>query len=142
MIELKVIGNLGSDAEIRTHNGESFVTFDIAHNTNYKNAEGVKCSKTTWVSCLFKNTNVAAYLKKGTQVYVSGTPEAKGFISKQDGSAGASLNLTVRNIELLSSNTPKPAAQAAGQQQQATKPAATAAAAAPNAAGKDDNLPF
>jgi single-strand DNA-binding protein len=141
MIELKVIGNLGSDAEIRNHNGESFVTFDIAHNTTYKNAEGVKCSKTTWVSCLFKNTNVAAYLKKGTQVYVSGTPEAKGFISKQDGSAGASLNLTVRNIELLSSNNQKPAPAAAGQQQPVTNPAATPAAVN-GSGGNSDDLPF
>lgn len=108
MIELKAIGNLGSDAEIRTGaNNEQFVTFDVAHNANYTNKEGVRINRTTWVSCLLKNTNLAAYLKKGTLVYVSGTPEAKGFISQADGQPRASLNLNVFKIELLSSNKEK-----------------------------------
>ena len=43
---------------------------------------------TYWVN----STAVAQYLKKGTRVFIEGTPEAKAF-SRQDGTAGASLTL-------------------------------------------------
>jgi single-strand DNA-binding protein len=145
MLQLQAIGNLGSDAEIRTGaNGEQFVTFDIAHNESYKNAEGVKVNRASWVSCLHKNINVAPYLKKGTTVYVSGFPSARAF-NAADGQPRASLNLIVRNMELLGGSQPN---------QQASQPAAATAnnaqaAAAPQPAAQQnsngqggDDLPF
>ena len=43
-----------------------------------------------------------SHLRKGTQVYVEGTPEVRTY-QKNDGSFGASLTLRVFNIQLLGS---------------------------------------
>ena len=45
-------------------------------------------------------TAVAPYLQKGTQVFVEGTPEVRSF-TRNDGTAGASLSLRVREVQLL-----------------------------------------
>jgi single-strand DNA-binding protein len=56
------------------------------------------------VECAYwsDRTGVAPYLKKGTQVYVEGTPEIKTY-PKKDGTTGASLNLRVVQVQLLGS---------------------------------------
>ncbi|HYO22628.1 MAG TPA: single-stranded DNA-binding protein, partial [Flavisolibacter sp.] len=45
-------------------------------------------------------TAVAPYLQKGTQVFVEGAPEVRSF-TRNDGTAGASLSLRVREVQLL-----------------------------------------
>ena len=45
-------------------------------------------------------TAIAQYLTKGKQVYVEGKPEVRAY-QKNDGTAGASLSMTVREVQLL-----------------------------------------
>ena len=102
MIKLQVIGNLGKDCVTNNVNGKTVMNFTVAHTERYKDAQGNQQDKTTWVDCAYwsDRTAVAPYLKKGTQVYVEGTPEVRSY-AKADGTNGASLSLRVMSVQLL-----------------------------------------
>lgn len=104
MIKLQVIGNLGKDCTTNNVNGRTVMNFNVAHTERYRDAQGNQQERTTWVECAYwsDRTAVAPYLKKGTQVYVEGTPEVRTY-PKNDGSTGASLTLRVLNVQLLGS---------------------------------------
>ena len=102
MIKLQVIGNLGKDCITNTVNGKSVMNFSVAHTEKFKDNQGVQKDKTIWVECAYwsDRTAVAPYLKKGTQVYVEGTPEVRTY-PKNDGTTGVSLSLRVQSVQLL-----------------------------------------
>src|SRR3954464_3633306 len=102
MIKLQVIGNLGKDCVVNTVNGKNVINFTVAHTEKYRDSQGNNQEKTTWVECAYwaDKTGIAPYLQKGTQVYVEGTPEVRSF-TRNDGTAGASLSLRVREVQLL-----------------------------------------
>lgn len=104
MIKLQVIGRLGKDCVVNTVNGKNVINFTVANTEKYRDSQGNNQEKTTWVDCAYwtDRTAVAPYLTKGTQVFVEGTPEVRTF-SRQDGTAGASLSLRVREVQLLGS---------------------------------------
>lgn len=139
MIKLQVIGNLGKDCIVNNVSGKNVMNFTVAHTEKYKDSSGNQKEKTIWVECAYwsERTGIAPYLKKGTQVYVEGTPEVRTYTT-QDGKSGASLSLRVLNIQLLGSR---------GENSNAgySAPAASAASsgAAPASAGEvSDDLPF
>jgi single-strand DNA-binding protein len=102
MIKLQVIGNLGKDCITNTVNGKSVMNFNVAHTEKFRDNQGVQKDKTIWVECAYwsDRTGVAPYLKKGTQVYVEGTPEVRTY-PKNDGTTGVSLTLRVQSVQLL-----------------------------------------
>jgi len=104
MIKLQVIGNLGKDCLTNLVNGKSVINFSVAHTERFRDNAGVQKDKTTWVECAYwtDKTAVAPYLKKGTQVYVEGTPEVRSF-TRNDGTVGSSLSLRVLSVQLLGS---------------------------------------
>lgn len=101
---MQVIGNLGKDCVTNTVNGKNVINFNVAHTEKYKDAQGNQKDKTIWVDCAYwtDRTGVAPYLKKGTQVYVEGSPEVRTY-PKNDGTTGASLTLRVLSVQLLGS---------------------------------------
>jgi single-strand DNA-binding protein len=102
MIKMQVIGNLGKDCVVNTVNGKNVINFTVAHTEKYRDSQGNNQEKTTWVDCAYwtDKTAVAPYLQKGTQVFVEGSPEVRSF-TRSDGTAGASLSLRVREVQLL-----------------------------------------
>ncbi len=102
MIKMQVIGNLGKDCVVNTVNGKNVINFTVAHTEKYKDSQGNNQEKTTWVDCAYwtDRTAVAQYLTKGKQIYAEGQPEVRSF-TRQDGTAGASLSLRVREVQLL-----------------------------------------
>ena len=102
MIKLQVIGNLGKDCITNTVNGKSVMNFNVAHTEKFRDNQGNQKDKTIWVECAYwsDKTAVAPYLKKGTQVYVEGTPEVRTY-PKNDGTTGVSLSLRVLTVQLL-----------------------------------------
>lgn len=104
MIKLQVIGNLGKDCVTNTVNGKSVINFNVAHTEKFRNNQGVQQDKTIWVECAYwtDRTAIAPYLRKGTQVYVEGTPEVRTY-PKNDGTTGVSLTLRVVSVQLLGS---------------------------------------
>ncbi len=102
MIKLQVIGNLGKDCLTNSVNGKSVINFNVAHTEKFKDSQGQVKEKTTWVECAYwtDRTTVAQYLRRGTQVFVEGTPEVRHY-TKNDGTQGASLSLRVSMVQLL-----------------------------------------
>jgi single-strand DNA-binding protein len=102
MIKLQIIGHLGNDCTQNEVNGRTVINFNVAHSEKYKDAQGNLVEKTTWVKCAYwtDRTAVAQYLTKGKLVYAEGTPEAEGFLNKENQNA-ASLKMNVFRIELL-----------------------------------------
>lgn len=103
MLQLQAIGNLGSDCEVKVmSNGKKVINFSIAHTEKWSGADGNKYERTVWVECgLWEKENLAPYLKKGQQVYVSGTPSTTAYTSKKDGSLQSTLRLNVFQLQLL-----------------------------------------
>lgn len=114
MIKLLAIGNLGKDAVLNNVNGKNVINFTVAHTERYKDAQGNQKDKTTWVDCAYwtDRTGIAPYLKKGTQVYVEGTPDVRSYTTA-DGRQGASLTLRIVSVQLLGA---KPSGGVGGEQ--------------------------
>jgi single-strand DNA-binding protein len=99
---MQIIGNLGKDCIVNTVNGKNVINFTVAHTEKYKDSQGNQQEKTTWVDCGYwtDRTAIAQYLTKGKQVYVEGKPDVRAY-QKNDGTAGASLSMIVREVQLL-----------------------------------------
>ena len=101
---MQVIGYLGQDAIVNTVNGKTVINFSVAHSEKYKNKDGIEIDKSVWVSAAYwtDRVNVAMYLKKGTQVYLEGSPEAKTYTNKNN-EVIPQLQIRVASLNLLSS---------------------------------------
>lgn len=148
MLDITVVGHLGNDAVINETNGRKVINFSVAHTEKYKDAQGVVNSKTIWVECAKwgDSIGVAQYLKKGTQVVVTGRPEANGFMRK-DGTADARLKCTVNFLQLLGSSTHQPQPQASTPAPAPSVPNGTSFQQVPsfpvaNSTDSVDDLPF
>ena len=104
MIKLQVIGNLGKDCITNSVSGKNVINFSVAHTEKVRDQQGNQKDKTIWVDCAYwtEKTGIAPYLKKGTQVYVEGTPDIRTY-PKTDGTTGVSLTLRVFSVQLLGS---------------------------------------
>src|SRR5881394_3101258 len=102
MIKMQIIGNLGKDCIVNTVNGKNVINFTVAHTEKYRDSQGNNQERTTWVDCAYwtDRTGISPYLTKGKQIFTEGTPEVRTF-TRQDGTAGASLSLRVREVQLL-----------------------------------------
>lgn len=102
MLQAICIGNLGSDAEVKSSNGKEFTTFRIAHTEKWTDDAGQVHENTIWVDCIMNGkTNVVEYLKRGQQVYVTGSISLRVYSSAKDRCMKAGLTINVRSVELL-----------------------------------------
>lgn len=96
MLVLEAIGNLGADAIIKDLNGQKYIAFSVAHTESYKDSQGQRHERTTWVSCLkYGESQVINYLKKGTRVFIRGELSAKAY------EAGISATRRSRRFAIL-----------------------------------------
>jgi single-strand DNA-binding protein len=95
---------LTADAEIKDVNGTTLVTFSVAHNEHWKDKQGEKQSKVTFFKCQKWNGSqaMASALKKGTVLYLEGTPQAEAYTNK-DGELVTSIVCNVSYFEFISS---------------------------------------
>jgi single-strand DNA-binding protein len=103
MIELFIIGNLGSDAVMNENMGRKIINFAVCRSEVWKNREGNKESKKQWVDCAYysDSNELLEMLKKGTQVYAKGSPDVKVHQPKT-GDPIAVQYLRVSKVEVLS----------------------------------------
>ncbi len=103
--QLILIGNLGSDPELRyTADGTPVASFSVAVNRTWTKEDGSHGDETTWfrVTAWRKLAEtVNQYLKKGRQVLVVGRVSARGYVGA-DGTPRASLEVTAETIRFLS----------------------------------------
>lgn len=102
MLQGIIIGHLGADAECKSANGREFCTVRVANTNKWTDDAGVAHEDTTWVDCVMSGKpNVLPYLKKGQQVYISGSLSVRVYSSKKDRCMKAGITINVRSIELL-----------------------------------------
>lgn len=111
--KITIIGNLGSDPEMRyMPDGTAVTSFSVATSRRWTdNRSGQAQDETTWfrVSVWRKQAEVAnQYLSKGRRVLVEGRlkpdPQTGGprLWTRQDGTMAASFEITAENILFLS----------------------------------------
>lgn len=96
MNSINFTGNCGRDGEIRyTPNGDAVLGFSVALSSGYGDKK-----VTTWLNCSIfgkRAESLEAYVKKGTQVAVSGEFLARPY---KDASGNEKLSLDVRVSDL------------------------------------------
>ncbi len=111
-----IVGKVGKDAEMRySSNGTAMTSFSVAVDRSYKK-DGETIKRTIWyrAQVFGKLAEICKDVKKGETVLLEGSLEADWstgapkVYNKQDGSAGASFDLTVKEIKFLSAKTNKP----------------------------------
>lgn len=103
MLKVEIIGNLGADAEVKESNGSKFVTMRIAHSESWKDEQGNKQERTTWVDAIINDaeTKVLPFLRQGQKVFVRGNANLRVYSSPKDKRMKAGLTINVWEIELL-----------------------------------------
>ncbi len=104
MNRCEFIGNLTRDPELRTtQGGRQVCTLSVAVNDGRNNQTGEQYVTYYRVSAWDKLAeNCSRFLIKGRKVYVEGRPSASAY-TKADGTAAATLEVTARAVEFLSS---------------------------------------
>ena len=93
-----LLGRVGKDPEKRG----SVVTFSVATDESYKNAQGENVEKTTWhniTAFAKKGDFIMSYVKKGDRVYVEG--KISHYTTEGENSKTI-VSVNVETIELLS----------------------------------------
>jgi single-strand DNA-binding protein len=100
------IGRLGRDPESRyMPNGDPITSFSLAVGSSYKNKQGEKVDSTEWVniSVFGKLAEVCSqYLKKGSQVYISGRMKTEKYTDKA-GVEKYSVKIIADRMQMLDS---------------------------------------
>jgi len=103
-----LIGNLGSDPEVRSTTGGSRVaTFSLATSRQWNSPSGEKQEKTEWHRCVVWNSKastladvVEKYCKKGDRLYVEGRIEYRQWQDKEN-QTRYSTEINVRELVML-----------------------------------------
>src|SRR5690606_26047615 len=99
--ELQIIGALGRDAEVRKANDFFVIQFSVATSESWKDKEGKKQERVTWVDCTRwmkkeeSANNYAKFLTKGSKIYASVLATARAYKNENTGEAVAVLCLRV-----------------------------------------------
>ena len=127
-----VVGNLGKDPEMRyAPSGQAVTNLNVASNRQYTTSDGNPVKETIWfrISTWGKTAeNCNQYLKKGSKVLIEGrlnpdpdTGNPKVF-TRQDGSPGATFEVTAQTVKFLSSRAEDESGYTAGESQAVSEP--------------------
>lgn len=104
-----LIGNLGSDPEIRsTTTGARVASFSLATSRSWTGQNGEKQEKTEWHKCVVWNTKsggglvdvIEKYVKKGDRLYVEGEIEYRQWQDKEN-QTRYTTEIKVRDLVML-----------------------------------------
>lgn len=106
--KVMLIGNLGSDPEVRsTTGGNRVATFSLATTRNWNSPNGEKQEKTEWHRCVVWNSKgtgladvVEKFCKKGDRLYVEGRIEYRQWQDKEN-QTRYSTEINVRELVML-----------------------------------------
>jgi len=111
--KLIIAGNLGKDPEMRySPSGDAVTNLNVATSRKYTDKSGQQVEETIWVRVSVWGKQAEAcnqYLKKGRAVLVEGrlnADKATGgprIFTRQDGTSGASFEMTADTVRFLSS---------------------------------------
>lgn len=103
MNKLTIIGNLTRDPELRsTQSNVNVCSFSVAVNRRKRGNENQEADYFNVSAWRERGEVCAKYLKKGSKVCVIGAVSVRTF-TRNDGTSGASLEVTADEVEFLSS---------------------------------------
>ncbi len=148
-----LIGNLGSDPEVRhLSNGSMVANFNIATSESYTNKNGERVTQTEWHRIeLWEGLAKVAeqYLKKGQSVYIEGKIKTENW-QDSDGNNRTTTRIRGLNMTMLGGRNQEQQGVPSDQQhQQSQRPAVSAPVAPQETAStptqseeETDDLPF
>jgi single-strand DNA-binding protein len=150
--KVTLIGNVGSDPEIRTTtNGGKVAQFSLATGRQWNDQAGQKQEKTEWHRCVIWNNRASTladvaekYVKKGEKLYVEGEIEYRQYQDK-DGQTRYITEIKVRELILLGGRAGGGAGDdddSGAPPRRSAAPARSKPAASGAAAGSDDFSDF
>ena len=119
--KITIAGNLGRDPEMRyLPSGQAVTNINVATNRVFTDSNGQRVTETIWFRVSVwgaRAETVNQYLKKGSKVLIEGRlnvdPESGGprVFTRNDGTTGASYEITAQNVIFLSSRSEDQAMQ-------------------------------
>lgn len=121
--KVTLIGNLGSDPEVRSMaSGGKVATLSLATSNTYKDKSGEKQESTQWHRIVLWNTQyskladvVEQYCKKGEKVYIEGAIEYRSW---QDREGQTRYTTEIRGSSLILLGGPKLAVEEPKEEEQ------------------------
>ncbi len=130
-----LLGNVGSDPEIRESNGGKFATFRLATtDKGYTKRDGTQVPERTEWHNIVANSNIVGvienYVRKGTKLYIEGKLRTRKYTAR-DNTERTVTEIYIDNLELLGG---KPQEQNTNQQRYKN--------ASQQNWGSNDNMPY
>ena len=130
-----LLGNVGSDPEIRESNGGKFATFRLATtDKGYTKRDGTQVPERTEWHSIVANSNIVGvienYVRKGTKLYIEGKLRTRKYTAR-DNTERTVTEIYIDNLELLGG---KPQEQNSNQQRYQN--------ASQQNWGSNDNMPY
>lgn len=130
-----LLGNVGSDPEIRERNGGKFATFRLATtDKGYTKRDGTQVPERTEWHNIVANSNIVGvienYVRKGTKLYIEGKLRTRKYTAR-DNTERTVTEIYIDNLELLGG---KPQEQNTNQQRYQN--------ASQQNWGSNDNMPY
>jgi single-strand DNA-binding protein len=98
------IGRLGKDPEIKSlQSGDKLATWSMALSESWKDRDGNKQEKTTWINCACFGKQaeiIEKYVKKGDLLYVEAKVQVDQY--EKDGVKMTATKFNVKNFTMLS----------------------------------------
>lgn len=99
-----LVGNLGKNAEIRSFENNTKISFSLATTEVYKAKDGQNTEQTEWHEVVFWRTGMTDFaernLKKGTKVYIEGKIRTRSWDDK-DGIKKYRTEIIGDKVEIL-----------------------------------------
>lgn len=114
--ELTLVGNVGSDSELRyTPSGSPVMSFSFATSETYATNGEKKTDTTWWRVSLWgeRAVKLTEYITKGKQLLVTGTVKARAYQDKS-GNLQASLEVKAQTIRFVGSKNDSAATNGGG----------------------------
>lgn len=107
--EVRLIGNLTRDPELRSTSGGNYVcSFGIATNRKWKAQDGSMKEETTFVDVTAwgkTGENIHKYIKKGSPIYIGGRLKLDSWDDKTTGKKMTKLSVVAENVQFLGSGS-------------------------------------
>ena len=104
MNKILIIGNLGSDPEMRyTPNGNPVTSFTVATNRRYRTSDGENREETEWFRISAWNRLAETcnqYLQRGSKVYLEGRLSSRTYVAN-DGETRVSLDVNASEVSSI-----------------------------------------
>jgi single-strand DNA-binding protein len=140
--KVMLIGNLGTDPEVRNLEYSKIVKFPIATTERYTNREGQQIENTEWHNIVVLRKGLAEvceqYLRKGMKVYIEGSIRTRSW-QDDSGQKRYMTEINAQEMTMLTSRAEMGEASSRPAQQSSQAPTS-----APSSTQQDesDDLPF